>query len=439
MTRKSRKNKIKGGGKTLDLLTNALPSVPVYPVFHKVSVPNIPYINPKLSEEEIREKAKYNELGIDRYAFQYPNNVIPFLDEFYKKGKTKDIVENYRSLLKEYLNALETDINTEVKKIESKKKNLMDQYGIDSAKNIADNKEGNKNWRYGLSGLTSFLYGIGRGLWSIGENGGSSFMKLFTKNSPWILGAIFLIVIILLIVGVSVNYSNQAEKDKLNYDLMQQSEISTDPTISKLSLQDSEYSYSAFIDIFTNFSIFEYMSEGMTYMNYNAYEGATKRSEYKSGRWDNKQYYDLNKLGLADPYNKKDKGKIYSIIKPKDIELTIDKTYNNNDINDLPENIKQTILNMGTLTFKWTVNNDLKYKVDCRPYNKNNDAQPILDQDPNNPNHCKFVKQHFVLNQDICKNPSPESKTPNYYDTPTQRHKHVEDVDNFASCYSDSK
>jgi hypothetical protein len=443
MTRKSRKNKIKGGSKTFDLLTKALPSVPVYPIFHKVSIPNIPYINPKLSEEEKREKAKYNELGIDRYLWQYPNSVIPLFDEFYKKGKTKDIVEKYKELLKNYLQTLEKDINRETENIESQKKTLMDQYGIDSAKSIADNQESNKNWRYGLSGLASFFSGLFSFIVGLGENVGTSFMKVFTKNSPWILGAIFLIVIILIIVGASVSYSNQAEKDKLNYDLMQQSEISTDPTISKLSLQDYDYSYSRFIDIFTNFSIMEYISEGMTYMQYNPYEGSTRRPVYTLGRWDNKQYYDLSKFTFAQEFGKTDNKKIYSIIKPKDIPLD-NKTYENNDLQYLPENIKKIIMEMGTLTFKWTPVqvpkssgsevNDIKYELNCNPRDTNNTEINMLEKDSNNPNQCKFIKTDFVLNKDTCT--EPPTKTPNYYDKSIQRHKHVEKVDNFASCIS---
>jgi len=138
------------------------------------------------------------------------------------------------------------------------------------------------------------------------------------------------------------------------------------------------------------------------------------RIETNAGRWDNIYNMELGSIPYDFENIKKNDDKIYTIIKPANLELLL-KDITNLDIDKLPPSLQKGIkTNKEILKFSWDLDmSGSKYKLSCTPTDKNNNKVNIFEEAPNN--ECTIVKQYY-------ENEIAENDAPKYYDIPTARY-----------------
>lgn len=128
----------------------------------------------------------------------------------------------------------------------------------------------------------------------------------------------------------------------------------------------------------------------------NNYLNMKDRQEYKGGRWDNINNMELSKLS-QNFKNISNDNMIYSIKKPKDFKFNITTYDNNNDIEKLPQALKDKINTSNEnlfLHWKETTTNEnmVKYILQCNPYNKDKKELKLFND---NGDKCEIYKKSY--------------------------------------------
>lgn len=139
-----------------------------------------------------------------------------------------------------------------------------------------------------------------------------------------------------------------------------------------------------------------------------------------SGRWDNVYNLELGKL-VNNIENVNDNNHIYTILKPKPIELYLSAVANK-DLERLPPYIQSNIKSgKDKVVFNWNLDRQaeatglIKYKMPCNPVDATG-TEVHLFNDTKDANKCTINEIQYVSEKDTA------SSKPKYYDEPTRRY-----------------
>jgi hypothetical protein len=369
---------------------------------------------------------------------------VPFDTQFHGDLPKKDIKKHIDEIDKVIIPRLQEDINTEKEENKIKlAKNNDRQTKIEAItlRNSAVYSQINTKWymflltgifslfRYIFAAIGSLLYTLifvvlGQILLLI-----FSAIKVIFSN-PVIIGAILLVVSIILILQFVFGYlvplpafaSQRPPEKTLEGQTIAEPKIEYEydfiTSMKEFFLSIPQWFDNAFINM-----TYLYQKLAKFFGNNHMLDVYMKdREEYYDGRWDNIIHMELGSLVQNfDNITPQDKDYIYTIIKPKDLDLHLSSLKEDQhihlDMKKLPEKFYNNVeKDIDILKFKWDkqdINNNtaVQYVMTCNSYDKNDKPFNLYTDYIENETECEPIKISFKQ-----ENIDDTANTPKYYD-----------------------
>jgi ABC-type multidrug transport system fused ATPase/permease subunit len=238
-------------------------------------------------------------------------------------------------------------------------------------------------------------------------------IKIIMSN-PVIVGAILLVISIILILQFVFGYlvplpgfvSKKPPENKIEGQAVAESKVEYEYDFVR-SMKEFFLSIPQWFDnALVNMKLL-YQKLAKFFGNKNVMDMYIKdREEDNNGRWDNIINMELGALVQGfENVTAGDQQYIYSIIKPKDLDLKLSELKSdanvNLDLKKLPEDLyKDLEQDKDILKFKWDLQNvndseAVQYIMSCNSYDKNNKVFKLYTTNPDNQKECMPIKVPF--------------------------------------------
>jgi hypothetical protein len=392
-------------------------------------------------------KSNHKSKGGDKHL--YFNDDVPF-DTNYHGDMPKNLIKNHVGKINIKNDRIKEELIKAEERLKGQKQRLhenkINQDKIDSANAIKNKQISSKiyiaNWKIRWQFVQNIFTTFGKLLSAFISILGELINKLlaglgkFTDfiSKDFVLGLICFIISIILILQFVFGYvvplpeftyiNKNMNSQIVNNDMLAEKKLEYHN--GKPFFDNFNFQFSSFLNAFVNIKRLYYKTakyfgnDGML----NQY--ITDRNIDTDGRWDNMYNQQLGILtDNLENVNKNDD--VYSIVKPKELELHLENVYNP-DLYSLPPSIiKDIIKDKKTLKFPWELYNDgeiTKYRMKCNPKDENN-KDVILYDDIGK--ECKPKIEQYINENDS------KSNNLTYYDTDARRGNKVFTLDNYIS------